>query len=451
MFIKNDTGSDRQYYNGMIGTVISLSEDSVTVAPDEDPQSPIKVGYVEWENNGYTIDEETKSVVRTIDGIFSQIPLRLAWAITIHKSQGLTFDRAIIDACKSFAPGQLYVALSRCRSLEGLRLESRITPESVIIDSTVNNFIESSRRNAPDQAALKQMRDEYCRLLIAEIFNFYTLGNALRQFARYVREYIAPLYPKQFDSYRELETIFSQKIEDVGQRFIILYTSSPIDADTVSTNHSLLEKISNGCRYFLEQLEPVCRILNATPKEIGNTAYLRRLDNAADLLAFEMKIKKHILTGFLTEPFSPAAYMRLKTDAVLASTSSPAKKTKNSKKSVFKDSGVNEASKNLPKLKKPKGYSPYETLALFKETRSIEAVAQQRGLKESTIGSHLAELINKGELQLSDVLPAETIATLSASARDYEVSAEESLFTFLTARHPSLSRTHISIFNRTHK
>lgn len=452
MFIKNDSGVERRYYNGMIGTVVSLSEESVTVRPDEAPETTIEVGAVEWENNGYTIDEETKAVVQTVDGIFSQIPLRLAWAITIHKSQGLTFDRAIIDACKSFAPGQLYVALSRCRSLEGLRLESRLTPESVIVDHTVNNFIETSRRNAPDTDTLNRMRNSYCRTLLAELFNFYTLGVTLRDFARVVREYVAPIHPYLFDRYREAETNFSQKIETVGERFIHLYATADINADTLSSNTLLLDKISNGCRYFLDQLEPITDLINATPKNLGNSAYQKRLDNLLDLLTFQLRIKQRILQGFLTEPFSPAAYMHLKTDAILAITAPTPKKKK-----------------SIPKLKKPKGYSTYETLALFRELGSIEAVAAKRALTENTITRHLADLINRGELPITELLSPDILSNLTATARTYlatqlepskpenpgpgnpESEKPESLYAFLTRHHPSLTRNQIFLFTQTYK
>ena len=142
MFIKNDTGADRRYYNGLIGTVTGMTEDTVYVVPDDDEYDAIEATFSEWENTSYRVDEETKEIRQYTDGVFAQIPLRLAWAITIHKSQGLTFDKAVIDAGQSFAPGQLYVALSRCRSLAGMRLETPLSPNAVIIDRDINSFID---------------------------------------------------------------------------------------------------------------------------------------------------------------------------------------------------------------------------------------------------------------------------------------------------------------------
>lgn len=462
MFIKNDTGIERRYYNGLLGTVRRLSDESVIVEPDDSPGSFIEVGYAEWENVGYSIDEKNKKVMQSVEGVFSQIPLRLAWSITIHKSQGLTFDKAIIDASNSFAPGLLYVALSRCRSLAGLKLETPLTQDAVIIDNNVNKFIEDSRRNAPDATMLSKLQAEYCRMLLAELFNFSSLGIAFRDFSRSVIEYVAPVYPELFNCYREAEKIFLEKIENVGLRFITLYASKPIDPYSLSTNKVMLEKISGGCRYFLEQLDPVCAILNDTPCEINNAAYSRRLTNTADILSFEMKVKKHILTALLSEPFTPARYIEIKSEAILTVTNRSTNAANATSRSAKKKSP------KIPKLKKPKGYSIYETLTLFRETGSIDETALRRNLAESTIARHLVELINNGDLTIAEALPATILSSLTATAAQYHPSdspspieesprsnspyrPEESLFSYLKRHHPSLSRHQISLFTRTRR
>ena len=146
MFVKNDPSPEKQFYNGKIGIITNIDEETVFVkCPDEDGE--IAVTPLLWENVKYSIDKKTSEIKEEVEGSFVQIPLKLAWAITIHKSQGLTFERAIIDAEASFAHGQVYVALSRCKSLEGLVLSTPISGKSIINDRKVSGFIQQVEEN----------------------------------------------------------------------------------------------------------------------------------------------------------------------------------------------------------------------------------------------------------------------------------------------------------------
>ena len=172
MFIKNDSSIEKRYYNGKIGKVILLDNDEVVVkCPDDD--SNIIVTPEEWENINYTVNPDTKEITENRIGSYTQMPLRLAWAITIHKSQGLTFERAIIDAQSAFAHGQTYVALSRCKSLEGLVLKSKINSSQIISDTNVIQFNKESEENQPNEQILQHSKAEFQLHLISEIFNFY--------------------------------------------------------------------------------------------------------------------------------------------------------------------------------------------------------------------------------------------------------------------------------------
>lgn len=138
MFVKNDISGEHRYANGTIGRITRLSNQHIEVTVDE-TGVVIDLQEAEWANTRYKLDEETKEIIEETEGTFTQYPLKLAWAITVHKSQGLTFDKAIIDVSSAFTHGQTYVALSRCRTLEGMILSAPITSEAVISDKIIDD------------------------------------------------------------------------------------------------------------------------------------------------------------------------------------------------------------------------------------------------------------------------------------------------------------------------
>lgn len=182
MFVRNDPSPDKRYFNGKIGKVVSIVGKTIMVrCPDDDED--IEVEPATWENIEYALDQESGEIREKKVGAFVQYPLKAAWAITIHKSQGLTFDRAIVDAEAAFAYGQVYVALSRCRSLEGLVLSTPLVPRAIKSDPLVQRFIALAQAGAPDQAALLRARIRYQQRLLLACFDFEKLR---RQLARLV-------------------------------------------------------------------------------------------------------------------------------------------------------------------------------------------------------------------------------------------------------------------------
>lgn len=180
MFIKNDTSPEKRYFNGKIGKVIHLDKNEVVVQCPDDNFNITTTPEV-WEHITYNIDAETKAIKEDKIGSFTQMPLRLAWAITIHKSQGLTIERAIIDAEGAFAHGQTYVALSRCKSLDGLVLKSKINSGHIINDEHVISFNKYAEAHEPDSAILDALKKEYQLDLIFEIFDFHDILHPLNR------------------------------------------------------------------------------------------------------------------------------------------------------------------------------------------------------------------------------------------------------------------------------
>jgi hypothetical protein len=192
MFCKNDMSRDKAYFNGKIGMVTALEKEIVEVQCPGDRER-IRVSFEKWDNIKYEIDEETKVISEQVIGSFIQVPFKLAWAITIHKSQGLTFDRAIIDAGAAFAFGQVYVALSRCRTLEGMILRSPITPRCLRSEPELERFSRDQARRYPDPKDLAEARAAYQRQLLTELFDFSFLRSRLYTLRRIAVEHEAAL------------------------------------------------------------------------------------------------------------------------------------------------------------------------------------------------------------------------------------------------------------------
>jgi len=307
MFIKNDPSPDKRFYNGMTGTVTDLSDDEVTVAVSGE-EAPVVVGFTSWENIRYEVNAGTGELNSVVEGTFSQIPLRPAWAITIHKSQGLTFSHAMIDASASFAHGQAYVALSRCRTLQGLVLTSPLRPGSIINDPTVNRFLEHGRLTRPDGATISRLELEYVAELLDSIFLLNTLSHRLLDFHRVAEEAFRSYMPHLLDRYSEVSRALD-KLLQVGRNFAARYRSMLASGVEPISESPLQERLTSGAAYFLEHLAPLVELLDDTPTEHDNKAMVERLGRYRTPLQSLLSLTVRMLAWVHTHSFSTPEFL----------------------------------------------------------------------------------------------------------------------------------------------
>ena len=317
MFLKNDPSSEKRYYNGMIGEVAAVN-DAGMIVRGKDNGDEFQLLPEEWGNYKYVLNEETKEITEEIEGTFRQYPIRLAWAITIHKSQGLTFERAIIDARNSFAHGQTYVALSRCKTLEGMVLESPLRREAIISDSTVDDFTKEVERNKPGNRQLHDMQKAYFFDLLSDLFNFYSLDQAYKRLLRLIDEDLYKLYPKQLAEYKELAPHIKEKIVEVSQRFRNQYTRLINGSDDYAADQGLQERVRFGAGYFRKELEPVRALFEKTNMPLDNKELRKQLNERLQALDDALWIKESLLEAMMGQPFTVTGYLKLKAKVTLS-------------------------------------------------------------------------------------------------------------------------------------
>lgn len=312
MFIKNDSSSEKRFYNGKIGHVTRVSKDGIMVRGNDD-QEEFLIDTEEWANSKYTLNPATKEITEEVEGTFRQYPIRLAWAITIHKSQGLTFERAIIDANASFAHGQVYVALSRCKTLEGLVLGSPLNPSAIISDDAIDNFTREAEAQAPDKARLQTLQHHYFYELLCEQFGFQLLQQHFSQVLRLLDEHLYRLYPKLLERYKQADELFKTKITKVADTFQLQYTALVEAATDYANDSQLQQRIISGAGYFGGQLDDILLALVAeTTVQTDNKELKKKFSEALDALKDALCIKRGTLLFTEQEGFRVAAYLKHK-------------------------------------------------------------------------------------------------------------------------------------------
>ena len=465
MFIKNDSSPEKRYFNGKIGKITLIDNDTIYVkckGDDEEIETKKEI----WENIKYTIDEKSKEIKEEVVGSFSQIPLRLAWAITIHKSQGLTFEKAIIDAEASFAHGQTYVALSRCVSLDGVVLKTQITNNAIINDKTVNSFNESVSKNSPDDSILKASEKQYQLNLIADLFDF-------NSFLPFVVRAIDVYYKNKTSLHGDIINQLLQ-IKDNGIIPLLKIANGfKIQLEQLSENVDVIEKSIVIKQRFLKAIDyfknqtlknikiPLENISYSTDNKAVEKDLYKLIFSLQDLLSIKLYCFEKLKDGFDVEN-----YLKIRAKALLQNIDKKEKKKPVSSRDpilalslrelrdrihkkekiphfqIFTQQTLYKICDELPttaqdllkvegmgkvrvekyggrildvislyckeqgiKQIKDKVTTKQVTLKLFKEGFTISEIAKKRVLKSTTIESHLVSFISSGDIDIREIIP----------------------------------------------
>ncbi len=429
MFIKNDMTAEKRYYNGKIGVVHRIAKDVIEIELPEE-KTVINISPYTWENVKYKLNEATNEIAENVAGAFVQYPIKLAWAITVHKSQGLTFDKAIIDIGDAFAPGQAYVALSRLRSLKGLVLTSHLRETGLQQDQNIHYFSKTKQPNEVLNQQISFESYDFIRTYLSSAFDLNLVRYYLKEHVQTFDKSEAKSTKQRYDDWTMALYRDFQKITATADTFVNQLKNLFVP----QTEHALFnvsKRVGAALKYFHPLIKEVSdRLLahiEAIKAEKQIKTYLTELLEL-EILVYEQLKKMHKSKALLQAIIDGKEFSKADTDALL----NISERNQQLQKAIqLKGETLKVKSAAEKKKKEPKVDTKLVSFELYEQGKTLEEIAKERGFSVGTIEGHLAYYVSTQQLDVSKLVKANKIRNISDAVESQKTKSMATIREFL--------------------